>query len=122
MIITLAANCAWQLGVNYSGSGWSCPGSYDKAESDLLVKISNTPTGTVQNSYDSYQSPTGAKTAMLTHTSGVSRNAVSIQTKVLIGRETDIPGAYSIGLVYTVETTGSLRSADHDAVLTPAHR
>ena len=103
--LTLDANKQWALGVNYSGGGWSAPGAYDKAESDLLVQITNTPTGTIQNSFDSYQAPTGSKVTMLDHTAGVSNNSVEIQTRVLLDWTQDIPGAYSITLVYTMETT-----------------
>ena len=104
-VLTLDANKKWSLGVNYSGAGWTCPGSYDKAESDLLIKITNSPTGTIQNSFDSYIAPTDTKAAMLTHTAGVSNNAVNIQTRVLLDWTKDIPGAYSVTLVYTMETT-----------------
>lgn len=105
VIITLDANKAWQLGVNYSGSGWTCPGAYDKAESDLTVKISNSPTGTIQGTFASYTAPTDTKVAMLSHTAGVSDNVVNVQTKVLLDWTADIPGVYSITLVYTMETT-----------------
>jgi hypothetical protein len=104
-VLTLDANKQWSLGVNYSGGGWTAPGGYDKDEDDLLIQITNTPTGTIQNSYDSYQTTSGVKTAMLSHTSGVSDNTVDIQTRVLLDWEQDIPGAYSITLVYTMETT-----------------
>ncbi|MCA9754710.1 MAG: hypothetical protein KDA27_02830 [Candidatus Eisenbacteria bacterium] len=103
--LTLDANKQWSLGVNYSGAGWTAPAPYDKDENDLLIQITNTPTGTVQNSYDSYQTTSSSKTAMLSHTSGVSNNSVEIQTRVLLDWTQDIPGAYSITLVYTMETT-----------------
>ncbi|MBU1698613.1 MAG: hypothetical protein KJ970_06995 [Candidatus Eisenbacteria bacterium] len=102
-ILTLDANKQWQLGVNYNAV-WTCPGTYDKDETDLLIQITNTPTGTIQNSYDSYVSPPAAKQAMLTHPTGVSNNSVEIQTRVLLDWTTDIPGVYSITLVYTMET------------------
>lgn len=102
--LTLDANKSWQLGVHYSAP-WSCPGAYNKAESDLLIRVTNVPTGTIQNSYDSYAAPPVAKEAMLSHTAGVSNNSVEIQTRVLLDWTQDIPGAYSITLVYTMETT-----------------
>jgi hypothetical protein len=103
-ILTLDANKTWALGVNYTGP-WSCPGAYNKAETDLLIRVTNTPTGTIENSFDSYQSPGGAKATMLDHPTGVSNNLVNIQTRVLLDWTKDIPGAYSITLVYTMETT-----------------
>ncbi|MCA9726728.1 MAG: hypothetical protein R3E12_00950 [Candidatus Eisenbacteria bacterium] len=104
-VLTLDANKQWSLGVNYSGGGWTSPAPYDKDENDLLIQITNTPTGTVQNSYDSYQTTSSSKTAMLSHTAGVSDNTVDIQTRVLLDWTQDIPGTYSITLVYTMETT-----------------
>lgn len=104
-VLTLDANKSWSLGVNYNGAGWSCPGAYNKAESDLLIRITNVPTGTIRNSYGAYAAPTDTKVAMLDHTAGVSNNAVNIQTRVLLDWTKDIPGAYSITLVYTMETT-----------------
>lgn len=104
-VLTLDANKQWSLGVNYAGGGWTSPAPYDKDEDDLLIQITNTPTGTVQNNYDSYQTTSNTKTAMLLHDSGVSDNEVEIQTRVLLDWEQDIPGVYSITLVYTMETT-----------------
>jgi hypothetical protein len=104
-ILTLDANKQWSLGVNFSGAGWTCPGTYDKDETDLLIQITNSPTGTIENSYATYQSPTDTKTAILDHTAGVSNDAVNIQTRVLLDWTQDIPGTYSITLVYTMETT-----------------
>ncbi len=106
VIATLDANKKWELSVKYDGSGWSCPGAYDKAESDLQLRISNTPTGTVQHSADSYFAPVAGDTfSILTHTAGVSDNVVNMQSKVLLSWTADVPGVYSITLVYTMETT-----------------
>lgn len=103
-ILTLDANKAWKLSVQFD-TPWSCPGTYNKDESDLLVQITNTPTGTILNSYDEYQSPVDANTDILSHTAGVSNNAVNIQTRVLLDWTTDIPGVYAITLIYTMQTT-----------------
>jgi hypothetical protein len=105
VVLTLDANKKWKLSVKYNGAGWTCPGAYDKDETDLTVKITNSPTGAIQNSADSYFSPGAADTEILNHTSGVSDNTVDIQHRVALDWTTDIPGAYSITLVYTVETT-----------------
>lgn len=103
-VLTLDANKKWSLGCKYNAE-WTCPGAYNKAESDLKVQITNTPTGTIENSFDSYQSVTGANVVMLDHTAGVSNDVVNIQTEVLLDWTKDIPGSYSITIVYTMQTT-----------------
>jgi hypothetical protein len=105
VVLTLDANKKWKLSVKYNGAGWTCPGTYDKAETDLTIKITNSPTGTIQNSADSYFSPGAADTEILNHTDGVSDNTVDFQNRVDLDWTQDIPGAYSITLVYTLETT-----------------
>jgi hypothetical protein len=102
-VLTLDANKNWQLGVHYSAP-WSCPGTYDKDEADLKILISNVPTGTIQGGFAALTSPTDTKVVMLDHPTGVSNNTVNIQTRVLLDWTKDIPGAYSITLVYTMET------------------
>ena len=103
--VRVDANKTWKLSVKYNGAGWTCPGSYNKAETDLTVKITNTPTGTIQNSAGTYFSPTASDTEILNHTAGVQDNDVEVQMRVDLDWTADIPGAYSITLVYTVETT-----------------
>jgi hypothetical protein len=103
-ILTLDANKEWKLSVQYD-TPWSCPGTYDKDEADLLIRITNTPTGSILNTYDAYASPVDADTDILSHTVGVSNNAVNIQTRVLLDWTQDIPGIYAITLIYTMQTT-----------------
>ena len=103
--LTLDGNKQWKLSAKYDGTGWSCPGSYNKAETDLWIKITNSPTGTIQSSADSYINLGATDTEILSHTVGVSDNSVELQTKVDLDWTQDIPGAYSITIVYTLETT-----------------
>ncbi|MBN1825044.1 MAG: hypothetical protein JW958_02180 [Candidatus Eisenbacteria bacterium] len=103
--VRVDANKQWKLSVHYTGGGWSCPGSYDKDEADLDLRITNTPTGTIQNGADSYFSPTSSATEILSHTVGVQDNDVEVQVRVDLDWTADIPGAYSITTVYTMETT-----------------
>ena len=103
--VRVDANKRWKLSVKYDGTGWTCPGAYDKAETDLGIQITNTPTGTIQNSANSYFSPTASNIEILNHTAGVQDNDVEVQMRVDLDWTTDIPGAYSITLVYTMETT-----------------
>ena len=102
-VLTLNTNDQWDLSAKLAGD-WSCPGSYDKSETDLYVRITNSPTGTIQNDADNYINLQTLDTQILSHTEAVSNNIVNIQTKVLLDWETDIPGAYSITLTYTVVT------------------
>ena len=102
IILTVDANKNWQLGAKRNS--WTCPGTYDKAEDDLTIKISNSPTGTIQNSFDSYHTLTPSNVVMLSHTAGVSDNAVNMQVKVLLDWTQDIPGAYTITITWTMET------------------
>ncbi len=101
--LTLSTNDTWDLSVKRTGS-WTSPSGYDKAESDLLIRIANTPTGTIQNGADEYLSPTTTDTQILSHGSAVSSNLVQIQTKVLLDWADDIPGVYDVSLMYTVVT------------------
>ncbi len=101
-VLTLDANKNWKLSVKYNGAGWTAP--WAKPETDLLIKITNVPTGTIQNTFDDYVSPTDVNVEMLLHGTGVSDNEVEIQTKVLLDWTQDLPGAYSITLTYTMET------------------
>ncbi|MBU1698612.1 MAG: hypothetical protein KJ970_06990 [Candidatus Eisenbacteria bacterium] len=101
--LTLSTNDTWDLNVKRNGE-WSCPGAYDKAEDDLVIKITNTPTGTIQNGADSYITLSTTDTEILSHDSAVTDNAVDIQTKVLLDWTKDIPGSYSISLTYTLTT------------------
>ncbi len=102
-ILTFNTNDAWDLSARLNGN-WVCPGSYDKAENDLYIKISNVPTGTIQSGAGSYINLGGTDTELLSHGSGVTDNAVNIQTKVLLDWSQDIPGGYSITIVYTLVT------------------
>jgi hypothetical protein len=103
-VLTLDANKKWQLGVNYDDV-WTCPNGYNKAETDLLIKITSAGTGTIENGFGVLKSPIDTKVVMLDHTAGVSNDEVDIQTRVNLDWTKDIPGVYSITLVYTMETT-----------------
>ncbi len=101
--LTLNTNDVWDLSARLGGT-WICPGSYDKDESDLLVRISNTPTGTIQNGASAFIALTGSDQVILSHDSGVTDNQVALQTRVLLDWTRDIPGSYSINVTYTLVT------------------
>lgn len=101
--LLLSTNDTWDLSVSRS-TDWTSPAGYDKAESDLLVRISNTPTGTILNGADSYLSPDVTDTQILSHPTAVVANLVAIQTKVLLDWEKDVPGTYDMSLTYTLVT------------------
>ena len=101
--LTINTNDVWDLSAKLAGT-WSCPGAYDKDENDLFIRITNTPTGTIQNGADSYINLDVTDTEILNHDSAVSANVVDIQTKVLVDWTKDIPGAYSLTITYTLVT------------------
>lgn len=101
--LTLNTNDAWDLSARLAGD-WTCPGTYDKDETDLLVRITNTPTGTIQSGASDYITLGTSDTMILTHASSVTGNEVDIQTKVLLDWGNDVPGAYEITLTYTLVT------------------
>lgn len=101
--LTLNTNDTWDLSVKRNGD-WTSPSGYDKAESDLLIRIANSPTGTILNGADQYLSPTTTDTQILSHGSAVADNLVQIQTKVLLDWSRDIPGTYDVSLTYTLVT------------------
>jgi hypothetical protein len=102
-VLTLSTNDRWDLSARRAGA-WTCPGTYDKSESDLFIRITNTPTGTVQNGANSYINLAETDTPILSHDTSVSGNVVQLQTKVLLDWTKDVPGAYSVTLTYTLVT------------------
>jgi hypothetical protein len=109
-VLTLDANTAWELSVNYVGAGWAANGLYTKANTDLLIQITNTPAfGGNPNGYvGAYVSPpaaAGVENMLEDAAIGVHDLPVHIQTKVLLDWTKDIPGTYSTTLVYTLAAT-----------------
>jgi hypothetical protein len=101
--LTLSTNDTWDLSVKRNGD-WTSPAGYDKAESDLLIRIANSPTGTIQNGAEAYLSPATTDTEILSHGSAVADDVVQIQTKVLLDWTRDVPGVYDVSLTYTLVT------------------
>jgi len=100
-VLTLNANDAWDLSARLAGN-WTCPGSYNKPETDLYIRITNTPTGTIQNGADAYITLTSTDTMVLSHDTGVTDNEVEVQTRIRLDWVQDIPGSYSIPITYTL--------------------
>ncbi|MEZ4652201.1 MAG: hypothetical protein R3E12_00955 [Candidatus Eisenbacteria bacterium] len=100
-VLTLDTTEAWDLSARLSGD-WVCPGTYDKDENDLRIRISNTPSGTIQNGADSYVTLGGVDLMILSDGAGTSNNTVDVQTQVSLDWAQDVPGAYSIGVTYTL--------------------
>ena len=99
--LTIDGNAPWDLSARLA-TDWTCPGAYDKDEEDLRIRISNTPTGTIQNGADSFITLSAIDTEILSHAEAVTGNEVDIQTQVLLDWSQDIPGDYSITLTYTL--------------------
>lgn len=101
--LTLNTNDVWDLSARLGGA-WTCPGTYDKAESDLLIRITNVPAGTIQNGASAFIALTGGDLVILSHDASVTDNQVDVQTRVLLDWEKDIPGSYAIDVTYTLVT------------------
>jgi len=102
-VLTINANDSWDLSARLNG-GWNCPGTYDKDENDLMIRVSNTPVGTIQNGADQYINLADTDTQILSHDSAVADNTVNIQTKVLLDWTQDVPGTYDVTVTYTLVT------------------
>jgi hypothetical protein len=100
-VLTLNVTEAWDLTARLTGA-WNCPGTYDKDENELKLRISNSPTGTIRNGAGSYLSLTTSDLSILSDDGACSDNHVNLQTKVLLDWTRDIPGAYSITVTYTL--------------------
>ncbi len=103
VVLTINTNDAWDLSARLAGA-WVCPGAYEKPETDLMVRISNSPTGTIENGASGYITLDTVDTMILSHDSSVSDNEVHIQSRVLLSWEDDIPGTYEITVTYTLVT------------------
>ena len=100
-VLTVTTTDPWDLSAKLAGD-WTGPGAYDKAETDLLLRISNTPTGTIENGASSFVPLNGTDTMILSDGGSVTGNVVDVQTRVLLDWTQDIPGAYSITVTYTL--------------------
>ncbi|MCB9464911.1 MAG: hypothetical protein H6682_14560 [Candidatus Eisenbacteria bacterium] len=100
-VLTVTATDAWDLSARLSGD-WTCPGTYDRPETDLLIRVTNADVGTIENGASSFISLATTDTMILSDGSAVSGNAVDIQTRVLLDWESDVPGAYAISVTYTL--------------------
>lgn len=100
-VLTLNTTEAWDLSARLGGD-WTCPGGYDKSEEDLRIRISNVPSGTIQNGADSFVTLDNVDLMLISDDAGTSDNAVDVQTQVLLDWSADVPGTYSIGVTYTL--------------------
>ena len=107
-VLTIDSNTAWKLTVMQAGAGWADLSIYAKDNDDLLIKITNGPTGTDANGFKAAFRPVkllaGVETMLTDAANGVSNDIVHIQTKVMLDWVDDIPGLYSTTLVYTLAT------------------
>lgn len=99
--LTINTNDSWDLSARLTGP-WICPGAREKPETDLLIRISNTPAGTIQSGASEYITLDTNDTMLLSHGSSVSDNEVHIQSRVLLSWEDDVPGTYEITITYTL--------------------
>ncbi len=98
--LSCTTNYAWDLSARLAGE-WSCPGAYNKKESDLFIRISSQSGGTIQNGADTYLNLGAGDLVILNGTEGAAATA-GIQHKILLDWELDVPGAYGITITYTL--------------------
>lgn len=100
-VLTINTNDSWDLSAKLNGE-WTDPGSYDKNEDDLLIRITNKPVGTIQNGADAYTTLSTTDLGILSHGTAVTGNEVEMQARVMLDWEKDVPGDYAITVVYTL--------------------
>jgi hypothetical protein len=101
VLLSCSTNSSWDLGARLA-TGWTCPGAYDKPESDLYIRMSSHSGGTVQNGADSYVNLTDSNLQLLAGAAGALNVEAEIQHKILLDWTRDIPGSYSITVTYTL--------------------
>lgn len=99
----LSFSCSynWDLSANLADS-WTCPGTYDKAENDLSIRVTAKPaTASYENGSNDYINLTSDNTQIVSGPAllGV---VIRVQTKVALDWTRDVPGAYGITLTYTL--------------------
>lgn len=102
-ILTMSTNAAWDLSARLGGP-WTCPGSYDKAEADLLIKITQAPLGTIENGANGFIGLTESDLLILSYDQPVDGYFIHLQTQTKLTWTKDVPGDYSISLTYTLVT------------------
>jgi hypothetical protein len=101
--LVVSANAAWDLSARL-GTNWSCPGSYNKDEDDLFIKVTGIEDGTIQNGASAFTNLSGSDLIVAAKESASLANQITVQTKVLLDWTKDVPGSYSITVAYTLVT------------------
>ena len=101
VVLSCSTNCNWDLGARLA-TNWSCPGVYDKPESDLFIRMGSHTGGTVQNEADSYVNLTDSNLLILAGAAGALNTKAKMQHKILLDWTRDVPGDYSITITYTL--------------------
>ena len=129
MIVVTDFDANYAFNITATKSAWTLPTAYDVtngakktngSDSDFLIKVSGisagtTPAGTgglsAANSHDSYQAASTTGPVILTGGSTTSGSAHGVDTgqftldgKVLLDWDSDIPGAYALTITLTVVT------------------
>ncbi|MDP8229490.1 MAG: hypothetical protein P9L93_00085 [Candidatus Gorgyraea atricola] len=99
--LVVDSNTNWKLGVKVS-SDWSAAGSYKKATGDIELKITS-KTGH-QTGFKKFTSLSLDDQEIASYDAGVNDDVYRGRYRVALDWEKDIPGSYSIVIVYTLST------------------
>jgi len=95
------ANSSWKLSVS-AIMEWELVGSYQKASSDLLLKVNSTAGH--QTGFGSYAPISLIDQEIASSSSGADNENYGCNYRILLDWQKDIPGVYVIILTYTLST------------------
>ena len=100
-VLIVDSNTFWKLSVRVS-SDWNMVGSYKKDTEDLLLKI--TSDGGRQTGFNDFTSLSLYDQEVAFYKSGIGDDFYYGQYRILLNWEKDIPGNYTIIIVFTLST------------------
>jgi hypothetical protein len=102
-LLRISTNGPWDLSARL-GAPWTCPGTYDKSEQDLFLRVTDRTDGEIQNGADSFVNLSGLDLVLVSNGSASAAATIGLQSGVLLDWTKDVPGNYSITVAYTLVT------------------
>lgn len=99
--LEVSCNTNWNLTAKVA-SDWNMVGSYQKATSDLRLRVNSSYAH--QNGFATYMPLSLTEQEIATHIRGANREDYRGRYRILLDWEKDVPGTYSIMIVYTLTT------------------